>query len=220
MDHYSAWTQAELQWTEPLRKRKKRTLRKVFLLILLPFAGGALIIPFAILPFVSEPLEGLAYSFLLMLFALFLMLLVLPVTIPQTTRGHFARKLRRSTARAASDPSQQEALAQDMLEALADLRRHFDFADGTQSDAPYHFVLGRRYAFLSGGWAYTPLYMPLAGVRGFTSSQEKRVIGSSVIPLYYIWFDGLPKRDGFIFHDLQGRDRALSMLQSQLVGRL
>lgn len=220
MDLYQTWTQRELQWAEPLRKRKKKILRKVFLLILLPFAGGALIIPFAMQPYVSEPLEGLAYSVLMLLLALLLMLLVLPVTLPQTTRGHFARRLRKRLARQASGPAQLEDLAQDLLEALADPRRHFDYEDRTQTDAPYHFLLGRRYAFFSGGWTYTPFFLPLAGVRGFSSNQKQQAIGSTVIAHYYIWFEGPPKRDGFIFHDSQNRDRALAMLQAQLAGTL
>lgn len=219
MDAYTAWARAELQWAEELRRQKKKTLRKVRFLILIPFLVGAVVVPFAMRTYVSELAEGLAYSLLLLTFGLLLILLVSLFLLPHSTKGFYAKRLRKSAARLAPTPSQQELLGQDLLEALKDPTRHFDFTDMTQQKAPLHFVLGRRYAYISGGWNYAPFLLPLAGIRGFAPGQSEAVVGGEAIRLYFIWFEGLPKKDGFCFHDAASRDRALAMLRKQLPER-
>lgn len=214
MNHYQTWAEAELRWTEDLRRRKRKQLGKAALLTLLPFLGGAVLTPLimALQGFLSDPAEGLAYGLLFLFFGLFLILLFYLIIFPQTTRRSYVKRLRRMAKRLS--PEDREDLGRDLLEALSDPRRHFEFADSVQAGTPFHFLLGRRWAFLSGGQRYEPAALPLAGVHGFSTGQDALAVGGKVVRFFYIYFDGLPDRDRMGFHDEANRDRVLSMLRA------
>lgn len=157
MEYYQTWQAEELRWTEELRRQCRHRLKKAALLFFLPFLGGAAAITpiMSLQGSLSDPAEGLAYGLLLLCFGLFLMLLIFPFLLRQTAKGFYVRRLRKMAGKRGLTPEDLEDLGRDLLEAANDPRRRFEFADSAQKGSPFHFLLGRRWAFLSGGWDYS-----------------------------------------------------------------
>lgn len=215
MTYFEAWMQAELQWTAPFQKLRRRLWRKMLLKISGVFLAGAAAV-FGSLLAAGLP-DALGWSILFLLLGLLVTGLLAALMPGQTGRRFFVKRLRRSL-RPLSE-RQREELGRDLLGAMGDSRRTFSFTDGSpgQNRAPCRFLMGRRWVFLTNGWDYTPMILSLRGVTGFRTKEEAVAVGGEKISFNQIFFEGT---GGVLrFHDMGHRDRAMAMLLTQRASR-
>ena len=220
MNAYEQWKAAELRWTEGLRRHGAQALKKAALGVLLPFAGGALMMMFAVRPYAGSWGDAAAAALVFFLLGVLLAGLIVLCCSSRLRPKWYAKRLETCAAGLALDPAGREALGQDLLAALEDPAGHFDFLDQVQEKhrTPAHFVLGRQYVFLTRN-NYFPALFPLAGVTGLRTLQSGAAVGGQVVRWYNITLEGLPQEAILCFHDPESRDRALCMLERQLAER-